>query len=118
MEGIDSLWEGIVKNPEDWDRYPILADAYEEMGDEQRAKGCRWCHKWKKRPYTNRPESFQWYDIEEAPVTDPIDPESDLPHDIFNELEAVGYKGVRRSKACMTFREAFEALFVTLSNKS
>ncbi len=117
MEEITKLLKAVAEHPEDWVRYSILADAFEEMGDEKRAKGCRWAHVWKKRPFTASSRGFHWYDNEETPVNDPIDPASDLPSDIYRELIKMESVGSRRYKKWVTFQGAFLALLETWVKK-
>ncbi len=113
-EEIKLLLREIADHPEDWDRYLILADAFEETGDERRARGCRWAHTWKKRPYTlGLNTKYYWYDSDEAATDNLVDPESDLPSDIFRELAGKEDLGVRKYKRWATFQEAFLTLLET-----
>lgn len=101
----DKLLDAICANLEDWPRYLILADWYEENGQQGAALACRWLGKTGHRPFNLSGSTYQWYDTERAEVNG-YDPESDIPHEIYSRLSGVGYDGGR----FMEYRTAKKAV--------
>ncbi len=79
---LTALWQALSQDPNDWDRYRILADFYEENGDDQTAEGLRWLADNEKRPFRGS-QRMSWYDL---PTASGIDPASDLDTRITKHL--------------------------------
>ncbi len=110
-EEIKLLWEVIRLKREDWDRYLILADAYEDMGDQSRSEFYRAVSQKEQTPYkvTN---GFAWYDYDSrTPKEDRQHPQSDLPRHLFKALKAGQLYEMRPRKEYPSVRDAFEDLY-------
>ena len=77
----EALLEAIIDNVKDWPRYHILADVYEERGEQSKADCLRWMADNHKRPMYGA----RWYNISTVPSSN-SDPESDIPSELFDHL--------------------------------
>lgn len=132
---IDGRYQANQDDPETWDLRLIMADLYEQRGDDQMALAIRWQVKRKKRPYLGGLDNlYCWFDesqvrwetystissnagclvAESKPLRRRWDPRSDLPYRLWRWLEAAclplpGYDAV--GKNWYTRRQAEEALW-------
>ncbi len=110
-EEIKLLWEIIQLKREDWDRYLILADAYEDMGDESRSEFYRTVSQKEISPFQVR-MGFAWYDwTGTASKEERVHPFSDLPLRLFKSLKAEQFYEARPRKEYPSVQDAFEDLY-------
>ena len=95
MDTLALLYESLTLAPDDWQARSVLADWYEEAGDQASADAIRWMVRARKRPYGNRAACF-WFLASAGAVN--TDPESDLPEPVFARLsgEALVPEAARR----------------------
>jgi hypothetical protein len=114
MTTLESIWEEMAENPDDFLLHLVLADWIEEFGDEseQHKAAClRWTSRKRKRPWMN---AIHWYP-ESYEKHWPHDLESNLPDKMFSLLPNIGgsvNKIDQRVAEFATYREAMEALFL------
>jgi hypothetical protein len=96
MTTLDTLYEGLVRSPDDWQLRTVLADWYEEAGQQEVADCLRWMVAQHKRPYKATSGTYHWFNMETA--TTGADPESDIPGPVYHKMQ--GREGLER-----TFRD-------------
>jgi uncharacterized protein (TIGR02996 family) len=89
----DALYETLSRTPNDWATRAVLADWYEEQGQQPAADCLRWMVRRRKRPYRSG-ATFHWFNAD--CVNTGTDPESDVPGVLYRALRG---------------REGFEKLF-------
>jgi hypothetical protein len=92
----DTLYESLALTPNDWDTRAILADWYEESGQQFAADSIHWMIARQKRPYKSTAGTFHWFNAER--VTTAADPESDIPEAVYKQMK--GKEGLE-----MVFRD-------------
>lgn len=91
---IDACYHKLLQNPDDWETRLVLADFYEELGEDKLAFGQRWQVKNKRFAlnYSNPPNKdaeWQWYFWDDG-HRDVFDP-NDLKLPVFTKV--VGFTG-------------------------
>jgi hypothetical protein len=81
MTTLDTLYEGLIRSPNDWELRAVLADWFEEAGQQSVADCLRWMVKHHKRPYRSTSGTYHWFNVER--VTTASDPESDIPQPVY-----------------------------------
>jgi hypothetical protein len=84
MTTLHTLYEGLALSPNDWQTRAVLADWYEEAGQQAVADCLRWMIRRHKRPYPSAAGSFYWFNLERT--TTETDPESDIPEPVYRRL--------------------------------
>jgi hypothetical protein len=84
MTTLDTLYEGLTRTPEDWQLRTVLADWYEDVGQQDVADCLRWMAMHRKRPYRSGSGTYHWFNVER--VTTAADPESDIPEAVYRRL--------------------------------
>ena len=92
MTTLDTLYEGLTQTPDDWQLRNVLADWYEEAGQQDVADCLRWMVQTHKRPYRSTSGAYHWFHAER--VTTASDPESDLPESVYRNMS--GPEGLER----------------------
>ncbi len=111
MHEITNLLKAVAQHPEDWLRYFVLADAFEEEGKLRQANWCRWLGTNKKRPFSIGGTIRNWYNGAHYAGPNPSDPASDLPASLFHAL--TNYTVERSNtfwKVYPTFQKALQAV--------
>jgi hypothetical protein len=82
---LETFYEDLNKNPEDWSLRAVVADWYEDNGQLEGAVAQRWMVENRKRPYHGSSGTFTWFNLDSI---DPGlgDPESDIPGAIYQHL--------------------------------
>jgi hypothetical protein len=81
----DSLYEGLTRAPNDWQLRAVLADWYEEAGQQHVADCLRWMVEHRKRPYRSTSGTYHWFNADR--VTLASDPESDIPEAVYLQMQ-------------------------------
>ena len=89
----DALYESLVHAQNDWQARSVLADWYEEAGQQDAADAIRWLVRHRKRPFRGSNGTYHWFN--EGRKTNDTDPESDLPEPLY--LALAGKEGVPQS---------------------
>jgi uncharacterized protein (TIGR02996 family) len=86
MAMLESFYEDLGRNPEDWKVRSVMADWFEDNANPTAAECLRWMIKHKKRPYHGSSGTFTWFN---ADSIDPGlgDPESDIPGVLYQHLK-------------------------------
>jgi hypothetical protein len=87
----DALYESLVHAQNDWQARSVLADWYEEAGQQHVADAIRWMVLAKKRPYRASDGRYHWFNA--GRLTNDTDPESDLPEPVYLALK--GTEGLK-----------------------
>jgi hypothetical protein len=85
MTTLDILYQGLDQAPNDWPARAVLADWFEEAGQQAIADCLRWMVAHRKRPYHSTGRGYHWFNAER--VTTPNDPESDIPEAIYQHMQ-------------------------------
>ena len=83
---LNALLEAVSNSPESWDCYFILADWYEENGDEMRSRYWRWRGKYHVRAYYDQYDKTFFYRNVGIALPNPKGNYSNLPRELFNRL--------------------------------
>jgi hypothetical protein len=86
MTDLESLYETLSRAPNDWETRGILADWYEDAGQQAVAEALRWMVRERKRPYSAQGRSYHWFNA--VRVSTDSDSESDLPEPLYLQLTA------------------------------
>jgi uncharacterized protein (TIGR02996 family) len=81
MTTLEALYEALSCSPDDWQARQILADWFEEAGQQAHADSVRWMVRHRKRPYRSLSGTYHWFNADR--VTTAGDPESNLPEAIY-----------------------------------
>jgi hypothetical protein len=85
MTTLQMLYESLNQSPDDWQSRSILADWFEDAGQQAFADCVRWMVKRHKRPYRSTSGTYHWFNA--ARVTTESDPESDIPEVVYRLLQ-------------------------------
>ena len=109
MATLESLYEQLTDKPEDWALRNVLADWYEEQGQQAAADSLRWTVRRRKRPYHGSSSIFTWFNAD-AIGPGLGDPESDLPGALYKHLQGGTESAHHKSyKSLRAAEEAFQA---------
>jgi uncharacterized protein (TIGR02996 family) len=86
MSTLESLYESLVQSQNDWQARSVLADWFEESGQQHAADAIRWMIRASKRPYRASNGTYHWFNAGRA--TNDADPESDLPEAVYVQMTA------------------------------
>jgi uncharacterized protein (TIGR02996 family) len=104
MTSLDLLYEGLRQSPDDWQAREVLADWFEEAGQQANADCVRWMVRHRKRPYRSTDGEYHWFNAER--VATESDPESDLPEPLYLLLQGrEGLEKVFRDYASLRLAE-------------
>jgi hypothetical protein len=84
MTSRDALYLALAQTPDDWLLRAVLADSFEESGQQVVADCVRWMIQHHKRPYRSPDGYFHWFDAHR--IRNRVDPESDIPEEIYRHL--------------------------------
>jgi hypothetical protein len=85
MTTLDMLYQELDQSPDDWLLRAILADWFEEAGQQCCADAVRWMVRAHKRPYHSTSDTYHWFNADR--VTTTSDPDSDIPDAIYQLLQ-------------------------------
>jgi hypothetical protein len=85
MTWLDAFYEGLSESPDDWPTREVLADWFEDAGQQPVADCVRWMVLHHKRPYRSSSGVYHWFNAER--VTTASDPESDIPDAVYGLLQ-------------------------------
>ncbi len=80
----DDLYEGLIRSPDDWHLRSVLADWYEDAGQQDVADCLRWMAQHRKRPFPSTEGSYHWFDAARDRTV--MDPESTIPEPLYRRL--------------------------------
>jgi uncharacterized protein (TIGR02996 family) len=83
MQTPEPLYEQLRRDPDDWDTRAVLADWYEEAGQQDIANCLRWSIQHRKRPLRSG-SRFYWFNA--ATVMTATDPASNIPAPLYRAL--------------------------------
>jgi len=86
MNPRDDIYAALSGDPNDWTTRSILADLFEEAGEQDRADCMRWTIAQRKRPSRSTDGQFHWFNQKTVNVK--MDPESDIPDAIYTRMKA------------------------------
>lgn len=86
MSTREHLYAGLDGDPNDWTTRGILADLFEDEGEQDRADCLRWTIRHRKRPDRSDNGTYHWFNEETVNVDQ--DPESDIPAAIYTRMRA------------------------------
>jgi uncharacterized protein (TIGR02996 family) len=108
MTTLEALYETLSQSPDDWQTRSILADWFEESGQQACADSVRWMVAQRKRPYRSPSGAYHWFNARR--VTMANDPESNLPETVYKLLH--GSEGLQRVfRDYASLREAEEDFY-------
>lgn len=105
-EDLDALFAQLEKYPHDWDTYRILADWYEENGEQSKADAVRWQVENKRRP--RQYGDYRWYNAA-IQLKSNISPYSDIGEAHFRKMA----NSSEHMTVSPTRRKALELLYDT-----
>jgi len=112
---IERLHRALDKRPHEQMLRLLLADAYEEAGDESAAECLRWMAKKDRHPLELKgvwpSGNWQWWNPEQYNLAEPQ--YNHLPPSLWYQLQNAGDESIDLAKRYRTRREAEEALFAT-----
>jgi hypothetical protein len=85
MTTAKDLYAALEETPNDWTTRSILADWYLDAGEDSIAQCLQWMVKHHKRPHHATSGLWHWFDIDRS--TTALDPESDIPSEIYRHLQ-------------------------------
>ncbi len=89
---IESLWNAFNDAPDELFRLGIIADAYDEIGDEDAANCLRWALREGKKPDKTIYETYEWWRAERETGNSLVPRQWDLPGENEIFLERTEYE--------------------------
>ena len=87
MSDTEALWEFLEeKDHNDWHSWGVLGDSLLDDGEFHLSHAVAWMVRNRNRPYKAGHDNWHWYDIA-FQGAQMIDPESDIPHAVFELLD-------------------------------